>query len=568
MILFTFPLLLFHLKLVETHQNRSQIASSYANWALQGKSDSVPSLQVIYTTTTPQPFYQENLFKIRHYIHPVKQPQPYVRNETNANFVRGTSTNPNVLSNARLFPQRIQPMMRLPETLHPPTVSPQPQSAIGTPPIRANIDYYSTPATMLGTIPSLPTPQIPTLPPYPRGFSFLSPTSPQRNHVVDHFPPMSSTLRALASQRHKIHPNPPPKVDSPQVEEDFSMESIEKEDPHKALSKKKHKWGNTYRRMTYYPNGQIECEFGWCGRMCCMPRQQITTPTTVHAMAMPGGANPPSPMVFVLHPHPTVAPQPQCSPSCQPMCLPGCAGSFHQEFQQQQHQCREDCMPECHVDCLILPPETMPCRGGFPCRCAPGYMKCAPMICCLMYRNMAKKLRADVDSDLQKKMNSTVFHDRTWRGPWEKVIQGTPVKEVEGESIGAPVESTTTTTTTCASVSIEEKSTEKMSKAWKPAQPNWESLYEVMRTTPKTLVPIYPTVPSYEQWEMGKKRKKDLDTQFISSHTFIKVLQDLVGLQTKLDVSQSGETSESGEFRYFDMLVNNDLEKRLFKNQA
>ncbi|CAJ0585401.1 unnamed protein product, partial [Mesorhabditis spiculigera] len=75
---------------------------------------------------------------------------------------------------------------------------------------------------------------------------------------------------------------------------------------------------------------------------------------------------------------------------------------------------------------------------------------------------------------------------------------------------------------------------------------------------------MYPTIPSYDQWQIGKSKKKDLDTQFIASNTFMQVLQDLVGLQSRLDATISKEKDDNGSaedagFKYFDMLINNRI---------
>ena len=74
--------------------------------------------------------------------------------------------------------------------------------------------------------------------------------------------------------------------------------------------------------------------------------------------------------------------------------------------------------------------------------------------------------------------------------------------------------------------------------------PPHQQVKKVPGTNQKVIVPVYPTIPTYEQWELGRKKKKDLDTQFISSNTFMNILQELAGLNTKVGGKFSMFTGE------------------------
>lgn len=98
-----------------------------------------------------------------------------------------------------------------------------------------------------------------------------------------------------------------------------------------------------------------------------------------------------------------------CSPQCIPACAPSCVSNQPPgppmvlpptgpigvpPFPHSGPQCPTPCMPACLPACiqrLQTAQIAVPC--GNPCICQPGYVQCAEAMCCLKYKNMAKKFR-------------------------------------------------------------------------------------------------------------------------------------------------------------------------------
>ncbi|KAH7720570.1 Protein F47F2.3 [Aphelenchoides avenae] len=75
-----------------------------------------------------------------------------------------------------------------------------------------------------------------------------------------------------------------------------------------------------------------------------------------------------------------------CVSQCLPSCSPGCVGAY---LVTVRKLCPPSCAPACLPSCTGAPPLVLPC--GNPCSCLPGYSPCADGICCLRYKNMAKR---------------------------------------------------------------------------------------------------------------------------------------------------------------------------------